>query len=262
MTRNLAGFLLLICGVAGCTTVDTKNTMQVVVPVIAAQRPVASPAVAPTAGGILPCAAEDRAVTRTGPGLPVRYENHTSGTVSIFWLNPAGMRVPYETIEAGKSVMRPGSATSYWVVTNAQQTCIGIVNPGSSAQTIVVREVAGAASGAGLVAPQSVALAVPGNTDRRLDAARSLNEDCSSVGKTVVKIAPKPAHGVAEIRYVDGYPNYPASNPRSACNKRAVAGVELWYRPEAGYAGDDSLSVDYFPPEGREFSKSYFITVN
>jgi hypothetical protein len=258
-----AALWAVVGALAGCTTVVENKVVTQQVATQAATAPAPASATSPaSAGAILPCTVESEIVTRVGPQLPVRYKNETAGRASILWINTEGKRVPYATVEPGQSVSRPGSATSYWLVANAEQTCIGIVRPGSNMPSIVIRQAAAAPSGAALVALKTVALVIPGDTERQIDWAYDLHEDCSSMGKTVVRITAQPAHGTAAIRYGDVYPAFPSGNPRSACNKKPAAGVQLWYRPESGYAGDDTVSVDYLYPNGREEAKSYLITVN
>lgn len=259
MARTLVAALMLACALSACTNVGNKTTQINVVAPTVAPRPAPSPAPTVTsAGAILPCSEESRALSVSGPQLTVRYMNATAETVSVLWLDPSGKRQGYARIDAGKTVIRPGASTSYWLVADAKEQCIGIVRPGSGTQIILVRK---AASGPELVAAQDVAMVIPTGTARRLDKAFSLNEDCSPAIATVLRIATQPAHGAAEIRQGSDYPNYPVANPRSACNKHTAPDVELWYKPASGYAGDDSMSIDYVFPDGRERLTTFLLTV-
>lgn len=260
MVRTFLAIFALMAVLSACSNVGNKTTTQinVIAPTVAA-RPVPSPGpVALPLGAILPCSEETRVASVTGPQLPIRYVNATGKAVSILWLDQSGNRKAYGTIDPGKSQLRPGSATSYWLIADAAQRCIGIVHPGRETQTILVRT---AAAGPELVAPREVPLVVPSDTERALDKTFSLNEDCSAASTVVARIATQPAHGAAAIRQGNGYPNYPPGNPRSACNKHAASDVEIWYHPANGYAGDDSLSVDYVFGDGRESFTTYLITV-
>ena len=56
--------------------------------------------------------------------------------------------------------------------------------------------------------------------------AYSTNPDCSSTGTVALRIAQAPEHGRVSIRQAGVLPRFPESDPRSACNRRRVSGVE------------------------------------
>lgn len=92
------------------------------------------------AGAVLPCSEEHGVASVVGPQLPVQYENGTPEPVSVYWLDQSGQRKFYEAVDAGRSKVQPGSATSYWVVADARQHCIGIVHPGRDTGAILVHD--------------------------------------------------------------------------------------------------------------------------
>ena len=103
--------------------------------------------------------------------------------------------------------------------------------------------------------------AVPINTQRKLDTWTDLNEDCSSRGQTVLRLTALPSHGKVEFRYGEDYPYYEKDNVRVICNKKSVEGTMVWYNPDAGYAGADSLSISVLFPSGDSRDMTYSITV-
>jgi len=94
----------------------------------------------------------------------------------------------------------------------------------------------------------------------RILNAYSTNPDCSSIGQAVVRMTQAPQHGHVIIRSASIYPNFPASNPRSACNARRVPGVEAVYVSERGYLGFDSASFDIIYASGSY--RQYTPTIN
>ena len=100
-----------------------------------------------------------------------------------------------------------------------------------------------------------------------VDAARSvadhlaINEDCSSLGETVVRVTAAPAHGTATVKRGTANPHFPTTNPRSACNVRKVPATLVFYKPERGYAGPDSLTIDILYPDGKSRTDTVSITV-
>jgi hypothetical protein len=85
----------------------------------------------------------------------------------------------------------------------------------------------------------------------QLYQAYATNPDCSSAGTVVVRVAQPPAHGRISIRQTGVFPNFPAVNPRSACNRRRVPGVQAIYISERGYTGADLVVLQALFPAGR-----------
>lgn len=126
--------------------------------------------------------------------------------------------------------------------------------------------IAGAAlalSGAAAMAQfkQSLDRTVLAGRTTKIDSAHALNPDCSVMGVPEIRITAPPAHGTAIVRKAPSYTTFAQSDQRFACNTRATMGVELLYRPQAGYVGDDRLSVEAFFPGGIAGTRSYSITV-
>jgi hypothetical protein len=97
----------------------------------------------------------------------------------------------------------------------------------------------------------SISVTVPVDQVRKVARYYSVHEDCASAGSSVVRITNQPAHGTVSVREGRDYPNYPATNPRNACNKRSVPASLVYYKPAPGYAGTDGLDVDAIYPGGQ-----------
>jgi hypothetical protein len=106
-----------------------------------------------------------------------------------------------------------------------------------------------------------VALAVPSNTPQRLDFFYSANADCTSAGQTVVQVTSLPANGKAEVRFAKDYPNYPDGSPRKNCNMTPLDTTQIWYTPNPGFAGADSLKVTATFPSGPPQDFTYPVVV-
>ncbi len=92
----------------------------------------------------------------------------------------------------------------------------------------------------------------------KADFFASVYPDCSTKGKTVIRVASAPAHGVIVTRQSTGFVNFPGL---PQCNERRLAGVSVTYRPARGFTGSDGFSLDVIFPSGKEVMRSYFITV-
>lgn len=86
----------------------------------------------------------------------------------------------------------------------------------------------------------------------------SVNPDCSSKGKTTVRLASAPAHGSVRLREGRGFSFFQGYQQ---CNSRRVEGVTVEYRPERGFVGPDMVGLDVIFPSGDERSGTIYITV-
>lgn len=94
-----------------------------------------------------------------------------------------------------------------------------------------------------------------------LYAAYSTNPDCSSAGNVVLRVTQSPEHGRVSIRQTGVFPQFPEANPRSACNRRRVPGVQAIYTSQRGYLGPDSVVLEVLFPAGRGVRMSFTIRV-
>jgi hypothetical protein len=104
-------------------------------------------------------------------------------------------------------------------------------------------------------------IAVPVDQERKVAQYYSIHEDCSSMGSAVARIINQPLHGTVSIREGREFPNFPQSNPRSACNKETVPATLVYYRPGPGYVGTDSFDVDAILASGADRPNHINVTV-
>ena len=88
-----------------------------------------------------------------------------------------------------------------------------------------------------------------------------INPDCSSIGVASVRTIEEPKHGKLTVAKGTGFSSFPKENPRQACNRRRSEGMMMYYRPEPGYLGPDSVTVDVIYGDGNARKRHYAITV-
>jgi hypothetical protein len=96
----------------------------------------------------------------------------------------------------------------------------------------------------------------------QVDFLYSLNPDCSSIGVVSVRTIEEPRHGKLTIGEGSGFSSFPQDNPRQSCNRHRSEGMLMYYRPEAGYLGPDSLIIDIIYGDGASRKRHYAISVN
>jgi hypothetical protein len=84
--------------------------------------------------------------------------------------------------------------------------------------------------------------------------------DCTP-GDVVVKIEVKSKNGVVELTPGEGLPTYKSGDVREACNKKKQRGVNLFYRANSGYTGEDNFSVFVIWPSGGAKQVNYKMIV-
>jgi hypothetical protein len=89
----------------------------------------------------------------------------------------------------------------------------------------------------------------------------SLNPDCSNADEADTRITKNPQHGKVEITPGEGFPNFPESDIRHACNTKKVPGHRVMYTPEAGYTGKDTMQMEFIYPLGGDWFENYSISV-
>ncbi|MCA0424727.1 MAG: hypothetical protein LCH61_15670 [Proteobacteria bacterium] len=96
---------------------------------------------------------------------------------------------------------------------------------------------------------------------QRLTFYTSLNADCTSNGVTTVRVVSGPSNGSVSMVNGRGHPSYAQSNQRYHCNAHSVPGVIANYKPNAGFRGSDSVTLEAFFPSGNTGITTYNITV-
>lgn len=99
--------------------------------------------------------------------------------------------------------------------------------------------------------------------DQKLRVATllDLNPDCSVVGIPTVRILDPSKKGSVTFEKGAGFPNYPTNNARAKCNTSSVDGELIFYMPESGYVGSDSVTVEIIYPDGNAVTRRYAIEV-
>jgi hypothetical protein len=95
----------------------------------------------------------------------------------------------------------------------------------------------------------------------QLDFFYLVQVDCSSVGRTSVKIIEQPQHGTLSIEDGKASADFPASDQRHACNGRQSDGTFAFYEPNSDYRGADSVTLSITPPLGAARTQHYSIEV-
>ena len=72
------------------------------------------------------------------PATTIRFVNHSSGAVGVYWLNFQGFLVYYETIAPKASFSQSTFRSNAWVMLNRSFSCIGYVVT-SGAPTYVIK---------------------------------------------------------------------------------------------------------------------------
>jgi len=95
----------------------------------------------------------------------------------------------------------------------------------------------------------------------RLDFLFSLNPDCSSIGYATVRLIEEPKHGKITIENGTGFSNFRRDNSRFECNKSRSDGVVIFYEPEPGFVGADSIAINAIYASGTAPKRHYTVTV-
>ncbi len=99
--------------------------------------------------------------------------------------------------------------------------------------------------------------------DQKLRVATlyDLNPDCSPIGIPAVRILEPSKNGAVTFEKGTGFPTYPANNSRAKCNANGVDSEIIFYMPESGYMGTDSVTVEILYPAGNSVMRRYTIEV-
>jgi hypothetical protein len=96
-------------------------------------------------------------------------------------------------------------------------------------------------------AAQAAEIVVPAGGERRIARAGSVNsQTCQSSGKEPLVIQP-PAHGRLDIRTEDAR----VGNRNSRCFGQMARAFAVYYRPNPGYRGPDSVTLSNLVNNGR-----------
>jgi hypothetical protein len=105
-------------------------------------------------------------------------------------------------------------------------------------------------------------VAITAGHKQRLYFGYTINVDCSAMGFATIATVEAPKHGKITVDHGRGKSNFPASNPRSECNKGEVEGSQIWYEPEPGFSGADAALVEVTNVDGGVARRHYSFNVN
>jgi hypothetical protein len=95
----------------------------------------------------------------------------------------------------------------------------------------------------------------------QLDFFHLIQLDCSSVGRSIVKIIEPPQHGTLSIENGKAFTDFPQTDLRYGCNSRQSDGTLAFYQPNADYHGADSVTLSVTLPLGAARTRHYSIDV-
>ena len=117
---------------------------------------------------------------------------------------------------------------------------------------------------AGLAMSMSAAKAdfyTTGGHKVKLFFTASVNPDCTNAGTSTVRITKAPEHGRVSVTQTREFGFFRESNPRSACNRRRVSGVGIYYTAQRGYSGYDTVAFEVYYHNGSRRSATANIQV-
>lgn len=100
---------------------------------------------------------------------------------------------------------------------------------------------------------------VPSGVNQQIDFFASVNPDCSTPGLPTVRLIDGPQAGMITTDKARDFMTFPRGNPRSACNKKRVAGVKMFYRSPKGFMGTDHVRILVISASGSGREADYAI---
>jgi hypothetical protein len=100
---------------------------------------------------------------------------------------------------------------------------------------------------------------VPSGVNQQIDFFASVNPDCSSPGMPTVRLVDGPSQGTVTTDKARDFLPFPNGNVRSACNRKRVAGVKLFYKSPKGFMGTDHVRILIISSAGTGREASYDI---
>jgi hypothetical protein len=90
----------------------------------------------------------------------------------------------------------------------------------------------------------------------------NLTTDCQPAGVPQITVTKTPSNGTVTIGSGPHQPQYPADNPRSACNQQPVASAEVYYQSTPNFHGADDFAIQVTYSSSFNESFSYAVTVD
>ena len=109
--------------------------------------------------------------------------------------------------------------------------------------------------------PVNVSRFVPSGEERTIGYVASLFPDCASRGPIVGRVIKAPAHGAVTFANAESFPNYAAASKLATCNDKKSSGLNVVYKAEDGYLGEDGAEIFLMFSDGTASEWHYFILV-
>jgi hypothetical protein len=109
--------------------------------------------------------------------------------------------------------------------------------------------------------PVNVSRFIPSGEERTMNFVVSLFPNCASRGPIVGRIINPPAHGTVTFDNAGSFPNYATTNPLVSCNDKKSSGLNIVYKAEDGYLGQDRADIFLIFPDGTGAEWHYLILV-
>jgi hypothetical protein len=89
----------------------------------------------------------------------------------------------------------------------------------------------------------------------------TLHPDCTTQGNIVLRVTKQPEHGKIETVNTTTFPAYKKENIRYKCNQHKVKGVQVNYKSEDKYVGDDAVDLLLISADGYAWELHVDISV-
>ncbi len=103
--------------------------------------------------------------------------------------------------------------------------------------------------------------AAVGTAKIRLSRETVIDVTCQAYGQMTLQVIKQPSHGAITLVDETDFPNYPATNARSACNSRKVPTKSAYYEAKSGFIGIDTVVLLFSTSDGPVRQESYNINV-
>jgi hypothetical protein len=97
--------------------------------------------------------------------------------------------------------------------------------------------------------------------EAEVDTAVAIDTHCLVKAPVAIQVVAPPANGAVDIRSGPDRQLFPANDPHAKCSGKEIVTNQVWYKPEPGFRGTDSFSVEARFPNGEIRNKTYPILV-
>jgi hypothetical protein len=81
----------------------------------------------------------------------------------------------------------------------------------------------------------------------------SMNPDCASRGHYEIKLLSPPRGGSVSLQSALGYPDFPQSNVRWACDRKKSPVDQVVYRVSSDFSGEDGFDLEAISPDHNAY---------